>query len=333
IAFSIKIFGDNPAGFRMMGVILGSLMVSLLYLLAYEMFKNQFKAVLSALFLALDFLHFVQSRIAALDIYLSFFSFSSFYAFYLYLKNQRLIYLIFSGIFLGMAFSCKWNAILGILAIFIIYASCYKKLSLNVAPGRFLLIYALTTLSFYFFSYTPSFLKGLTFKNFLLYHSRILHFHYLESFRHPYISHFYAWPLLIRPIWYFYKEINLKVQGIIAIGSPFFWYSFLVFFIYLIYQNFKKFNLEYTFLILNYLSLYLFGMISVQGGFFYYMLPCVPWMALISAAALNKIFNKTLMIIYFIIIIMFFICFYPILSAYPIGKAFFNKLIWFRNWI
>jgi len=54
---SMKVWGDNPAGWRMRNVIFGSLSVAVLFLIGIELFSSVRVAGLAAAFLAFDPLH------------------------------------------------------------------------------------------------------------------------------------------------------------------------------------------------------------------------------------------------------------------------------------
>ncbi|HVF54233.1 MAG TPA: phospholipid carrier-dependent glycosyltransferase [Actinomycetota bacterium] len=73
IAIGIRIFGFDSLGWRIMSVVAGTLTVVILYLLARKLLNSTLGASLAAGLLAFDFLHFVQSRIAMLDIFVPLF--------------------------------------------------------------------------------------------------------------------------------------------------------------------------------------------------------------------------------------------------------------------
>ena len=74
IAAGMKVFGDNPWGHRVLPALLGTLTIPLAYLLARKLLRSRLGAVVVAGLLAVDFMHFVLSRAAMLDIPLTFFA-------------------------------------------------------------------------------------------------------------------------------------------------------------------------------------------------------------------------------------------------------------------
>ena len=73
LAIGIRIFGYDSFGWRIMAVVAGTVTIALLYLLAKKLFRSTIAATLSSGLLAVDLLHFVQSRTAMLDIFVPLF--------------------------------------------------------------------------------------------------------------------------------------------------------------------------------------------------------------------------------------------------------------------
>jgi dolichyl-phosphate-mannose-protein mannosyltransferase len=78
IAVGIRLLGVNEVGWRAMSALAGTLMVLLLVRVTRRMTGSTVLACLAGLLLALDGLHFVQSRIAMLDIFLAFWVLAAF---------------------------------------------------------------------------------------------------------------------------------------------------------------------------------------------------------------------------------------------------------------
>lgn len=181
-------------------------------------------------------------------------------------------------------------------------------------------------------------------------YTRTFKFHYTDKFEHPYLSHMWEWPLVRRPIWYEFNKDHTsgKITGIVAIGSLLFWWSFLPVLLDMIYRAFKEKDSRLVFILCGYLPLYLFWLSSfslhqgfhLKGGFFYYMLPCVPFMALALAETLNDLrdskIGKISIIIYSAGLIAFLILFFPVLTGVPITQRHYDlimKLDVFKRWI
>jgi 4-amino-4-deoxy-L-arabinose transferase-like glycosyltransferase len=70
LAVGITACGYTPFGRRIAAAAMGTLAVALLYLLARKILQSRFAGAVAASLLAIDWLHFVQSRTAMLDVFL-----------------------------------------------------------------------------------------------------------------------------------------------------------------------------------------------------------------------------------------------------------------------
>ena len=73
IAIGIRIFGHDSFGWRISGAVAGVITVMLVYLLARKILRSSLGAVLAGGLVAIDLLHFVQSRMSMLDIFVPLF--------------------------------------------------------------------------------------------------------------------------------------------------------------------------------------------------------------------------------------------------------------------
>jgi dolichyl-phosphate-mannose-protein mannosyltransferase len=370
---------DSSVNWRLGSVLFGSLMVVITYLLGISLFKSRFAASISALLLSADFLHIVQSRIATLDVYIGFFTLAGYYFTWLAYRSFKQedtkdkedrdenvslkrpwFYLLWSGVFFGGAVAVKLSGIAGPLGgyLFLIIALWMDKKrfptkELAMSAG----VFAISMSAVYFLSHIPYLLKMENvsqvlsrdkFSEVFLY-SRTFKFHYTDKFTHPYLSQLWQWPTVHRPIWYFYDKVGDKVSGIFAFGNLLFWWSFLVVLIDMVYRTIREKDRRLIFILCGYFPLYLFWLSSLsnyggewhfKGGFFYYMLPLVPFMALAVAETLDDLrntkFGKVSVAIYLAGILLFLVFYYPLLTGAPISSEYYEQLLklnLFKSWI
>jgi predicted membrane-bound dolichyl-phosphate-mannose-protein mannosyltransferase len=132
IALGVLVFGMDPFGWRVIGTIFGVMMIPLMYIFAFRLFQRTVYATWAALLMAFDFMHFVQTRISTVDVYLVFFVMLTFYYMYRYSRidaykkglAQSLLPLFLSGLFFGMAAATKWSAMYGGVGLAAIFAYC-----------------------------------------------------------------------------------------------------------------------------------------------------------------------------------------------------------------
>lgn len=112
---SINWLGFGTLGWRMTQVITGSLLVGLMYLIARRLRRDRFFASVAALFICLDGLAFVESRIGVLDMPAIFFTALAWYFLLLHWQARTrrqwriTVYLLAAS--LGVAFAAKLTAI------------------------------------------------------------------------------------------------------------------------------------------------------------------------------------------------------------------------------
>ena len=86
-ASGLVIFGFNPFGWRIMGVIFATLMIPLMYLFGKKMFGTWIGGFTAAFLITFDFMHFTMARMGTVDTYVVFFSLASQLFFFIYVKN------------------------------------------------------------------------------------------------------------------------------------------------------------------------------------------------------------------------------------------------------
>jgi len=110
VAGSMRLFGDNPLGYRIPSVVLGTAIIFLLYAIARLLGARPYGAVLAAGLLAFDNLVFVHSRIFTLDIFQLAFMMLGLYW---YLSGRAML----AGLGFAMAALCKLGGMFGLFAL------------------------------------------------------------------------------------------------------------------------------------------------------------------------------------------------------------------------
>ena len=121
-------------------MIFGALTVGVLFLLGRVLFRRRTVGVLVGLFVLLDGMFFVQSRIAMNDVYTGFFILAAYLVFAWLLDPERsrrafVLLMPVVGVLLGLALASKWVAAyaIGALGILVLIRSALGRLLLIVA--------------------------------------------------------------------------------------------------------------------------------------------------------------------------------------------------------
>jgi dolichyl-phosphate-mannose--protein O-mannosyl transferase len=368
IGAGIWLLGFREAGWRVASVVAGTFTVTALYILARTLLNSTLAATLASGLLAFDFLHFVLSRTAMLDIFVTFFIVVAFLCLAYYRtglmsgRSHRGI-LALAGIAAGAAGASKWSAWPCLLVMIcltvaweyssqrredprttvrrtIISAGPYLLLCLVVLP---LVVYvvsyagrlngSLLTLPWTEDSWIRSFVERQRF---------MLEFHTRLSGLNPYTSPAWSWLLLKRPVLFYFRESSGDglYQIMLSIGSPLVWWSSIVALVYLSLEWFKHHSLETaeTIILAGFVACYgpwlLLGL-TRQQVFNYYILPAVPFMCLalgtVGARLAVHRAGKVVVSAFAICSVALFLFYRPILVAQPISYSAWNARMLFRN--
>ena len=236
IASGIKLFGDNPLGWRIATAVAGSLMILLVAAIVHRLFYSPFLTIIASALMAVDGMALVHSRTALLDNFLALFILTGTYFFIR--KNYYL-----TGIFFGLAIATKWSglyflALFGLIALYRAFTFFNGK-DLMKPTLRVVAAFGLTPIVVYLASWSGWFFSDrgwkrdsdsnpfIALKN---YHEEILNFHRNLSTAHNYEANPWSWLIQGRPTSFFYETpsgcgADSCSQEVLALGTPLLWWS------------------------------------------------------------------------------------------------------------
>ncbi len=318
----------NPFNYRLMGNLAGILMIIVMYSFGKMMFKKRKYATISALLMTFDTLHFTMSRVGTIDIFLALFVLLTFFYMFKFFKEEKNKYLIFTGIFLGLAISVKWTALFSILGLLImyIYYCHYRKNSVIPSILKYIGVFLLIPLIIYFSVYliypknsnmTTNSIGTIVEQN-----ADMFKFHTTLTDTHQFASKWYSWPISYKPVWLYSNSISSTIydrQTIVAIGNVLIWIPAIICFFLLPYYCVKKRNKKSLFLLITILSLYLPFAFVGRILFLYHYLPILPFMMLAIVNffyQVNKNGKKDIWIgLYMLMVMISFFIYYPVISG------------------
>jgi len=357
IALGTLLFGTTPFGFRFMGTLAGILMLPFLYLLGRNITKSRFLGGLCSFLFAFDFMHFTQTRLATIDVFVTFFIIIMYFFMeqYLHLSRQDIslkktwIPLGICGIAFGFGLSCKWTgAYAGLgLAILFFQQLCRRfkeKQYLFKTIGFCMIFFVAIPFCIYLLSYIP-FVdhtnSGLV-DRMLANQVNMFNYHSQLTATHAYASSWYQWPTMIRPVFYYAKQLEGSFRlGISAFGNPLVWWMGIpVFFITFYLALFRK-DSTARFLIISYLAQYLPWTLVDRCTFLYHYFPSIPFVVLMLVYCLRQM--KRYMssrcfyvccISYGTAVFILFLVFYPVLAGTPVSTEYVARFLrWFDSWV
>lgn len=318
MVLGMLVFGENSFGWRIPGALLGVGSVYLVYLIAKKLFDDEEIALLSAGFFALDGLPLVMSRIGMNDSYILFFALLSIY---LFLKQKNL----FSAIALGLALSSKWSALWAIPILGLLNLQRKNKFE------KGLLWFVVLVPAVYLAIYIPFFLSGHDFNTFIGLQKQMWWYHTRLKATHPYMSTWWEWPFLIRPI-YLYTSgyANGIVANIYAMGNPAVFWGGLVAVIWGIYYAYINKIKSLGVVIFSYLVFFVPWALSPRIMFLYHYLPSIPFLAIATGYFLKR--TPKLIVPFFLVAGVLFIYFYPHWAGITIPQSLDSSYYWFPSW-
>ena len=236
IASGIKVFGDNPFGWRIATALIGSLMILVVAAIAHRLFYSPLLTALAAALMAVDGLALVHSRTALLDNFLAFFILVGTY-FFIARHYWR------SGLFLGLALATKWSALYFILIFgtIALYRAFTHHTGRDLWRPTFARIgaFGLLPLAVYITSWWGWFASDRGWDrhhssnpiaSFIFYHKEMLNFHTGLVEKHPYQANPWSWLVMGRPTSFYYQTptgcgSTSCSQEVLALGTPLLWWA------------------------------------------------------------------------------------------------------------
>jgi dolichyl-phosphate-mannose-protein mannosyltransferase len=368
IAAGISIFGYDPFGWRIMGVIFATLMIPLIYVLGKKLFGTWIGGFASAFLLAFDFMHFTMARMATVDTYVVFFSLASQLFFLIYLKDvlkdgwQAPVQpLLLAILFFALGFSTKWLVLYGFVAQLAILAALRLKEVSKLKKGLSDKIYAFTDHPFsviigfllvavlvYFLTYIPDMLAGRSLVEVLGLQGGMFNYHATLTATHPFSSAWWMWPLMMKPLWLYVSTLPNNVTSTITLlGNPLVWWvgfaciiSISIFtLIKILKASSKRFDnvgFPAIFIIIFFFFQWVPYMLISRVTFIYHFYVNVPFLCLAAAYFISKYWSskwvKLAAIAYFVGTVALFALFYPVISGMPVPTSSIDSLKWLNGW-
>lgn len=355
IASGIEVFGFEPLGWRIVVLIAGTATIPLLYILARRLLRSTLAASMAAGLLALDLLHFVQSRTAMLDIFLPLFGVAAILFMVMdrddhrsasFLRPWRLA----AGAAAGAAVATKWSGVLILIMVVVLAViwSGHRRDEIPTAPDlgpriaslavSFVALPALIYLASYAGRLDGTLLalpwaEGSWFRALFDHHLYMFDFHRKLDATHSYQSPPYTWLLLKRPVAYFFETTeNGDYREILATGNPFVWWPSLAAIAYAVYDWFTAPHRRpasgvilagFGFTYLPWLGLTTFSPRSAV--FLFYLLPAIPFMCLAVAYVSRRVAGfwegRVAIAVFAAVAVASFIFYRPLLVGDPLEYA------------
>jgi dolichyl-phosphate-mannose-protein mannosyltransferase len=357
IATGVSIFGFNPYGWRIMGVLFATLMLPIIYFLGKEISNSWLGGFISSLLLMFDFMHFTLSRIALLDTSLVLFLLCSqlfFFRYVLdYLKNgwsASLRPYFLSVFFLAIGFSIKWSALFSFAGqSFFLYMLKFDftqkntKIDYGYNSNKKKIIYLVsgTILIFgivYLISYVPYLRLGHSLWDIYNRQWSMINSHMILTETHPFSSRWWTWPLILKPVWLYLSKLGEEsVSTITLMGNPAVWWIGIISVIAVSTKAIKEKKTSHIYLVTMFIFQWIPYVFLSRTQYIFYFYPNVLILCLITSTHISKLWEekkeRRKVFIYILLVVGFFGLFYPIISGNRISIWWKEMLKWLPDWV
>lgn len=358
IAAGMRLFGDYPQGWRLFPALFGTLGLFAFSRALWLASGRAFATVAGTILLATNFMWYVISRIAMLDVFMAAFCMLAMWMLAGAVRTPRegRWRLALAGIFFGLAIGSKWSvaaaAALPGLAFLTLRLKQHGRHFLLATggapvPGISLAEAALwlgtVPLLVYFATFWPAFhyaTNPVDPLHIVDYQQYMLKLQDSVKKPHPYQSVWWQWVIDQRAIWFLYEKIDGAQRGVLLVGNPLTMWAGLPAVLWCIWAGLWRRRHEALALALLYLASV--GMWISNGKpiqfYYHYLLPGA-FLAGCLALALDQVWRRpdrwrlaAPAIVTGAVIL--FAVFFPILSASPLccGKKSFEWWMWLRTW-
>ncbi|MDL5052445.1 phospholipid carrier-dependent glycosyltransferase [Oscillatoria laete-virens NRMC-F 0139] len=364
--------------YRWLNALTGALIPLVVSGIAYQLTRRYTCAFFAALFIALDGLFLVESRYALVNVYLVIFGLFGSWFLLLGLSRigrWRVGFLILAGINFGASAAVKWNGLGFLLGAYLLWAIAWVLLKLpqlkptaseeriegwqspldNLAqiPLWHLLGYlGVVPLVTYGLSFIPHIQQNPEFgfwelqRQILSYHRGIGN----TPEVHPYCSSWYSWPLMWRPVAYYYEQAqtpggNVVVYDVHAMGNPVLWWlsaaAIALLALTLIIKRFKPTTIRWTalFLVVNYAANWLPWAMVTRCAFIYHYMGASVFAFMGLALLVDRWFrspqpqSRWIALATVGIVALAFIFWLPVYLGLPLSPLGFRMRIFLPSWV
>ena len=377
-------FPDNAyLWLRLLPTLAGVLLPLIIFFLILRFGLSRIAAFTAATLIVLENATLVQSRFILLDSFLLLFGFSALLTYLKYAQERKIFYLFLSGILAALSLSVKWTgATFLAIIIFLEIIRVVKEKSASHALKDLIALVALPFL-IYFSVFavhlglltksgpgdafmTPAFQKTLAgnnyqndisikplniFEKFTELNAEMYRANAGLTAGHPYSSKWYAWPFMIRPI-YYWHENSLSPPGeesrIYFLGNPIIWWASTIAMVYLLFETLLSFLRAIKrksltpFWKSNTLQLFLLGSFTFnllpfigikRAMFLYHYMIGLVFATIALAFILDRLENKKRAFAALLIAsLAAFIFFVPLTYGLPLTNFAYHLRVWLPSW-
>ena len=278
--------------------------------------------------------------------------------------NDARFWLVALAISGGLLAASKWNGLFDFFVVWVVTGLVVAQrwlhrpalfgnpfgIALDVAIAAMVVVGG----AIYIAAYIPHFLMGHNLVDVVSLQHEMYWYHSTLSATHPYASKWWQWPIIQKPISYYYTDFrppNLRsdptaccVAEILALPNPFVWWAGLITVPAIAVIGWLERNKGYLLLVVTYFFQWLPWIGSPRIAFEYHFYPNLSIIVLANAIVLQRIWKwrsiegpftlpRIGVGIYLAIVVVLFFYFFPVLAGVHVSWDAWHNRMWFPSWI
>jgi predicted membrane-bound dolichyl-phosphate-mannose-protein mannosyltransferase len=321
------VFGSSAPLFWRLGTIIFSVGSLMMFYKVARIYFSEKVALIAAVFLSIDPMYFVFSRLVQLDIPALFFVLLSFYFILKYDEEKRIGPLFISALALGLSLATKMLS-LGVVLLVFLYLLAMKKQKKRDFLNNLVnsILYGMTVICGFILGNVVFLFKDTGGVNFLRYTLDLIQSQtYVGVGGGAYQnSPIWSWFTIPQIISLYRLNLGDRVESIIAFQNPVFFALTLVAFFYAVYKVLQAFRKErkMALVLMYFLGLNFLWLTGLHGTYYYYIIPLLPFIILMNISFILAIFKNWRHILNILLIfsVLVFVFTYPLLIGMNVPK-------------
>jgi dolichyl-phosphate-mannose-protein mannosyltransferase len=350
IAAAIAVLGDRPMAWRLPAVLFGAFGLYALGRLVWQVSGRRVATLLAIVLLASNFMWFVLSRVAMLDIFAASLAIAGLWQFAAALDSAHPRWrLALAGLVMGLALASKWSVaplamLAGLAFLAFKLARSDRPLIKRIALAEAALWLGALPLTVYWLTFLPAMFYPANVGpvaplGFVAEHRAMLALQQSVTEAHNYQSVWWQWLANLRPIWFLYEHADGAQRGIVLLGNPLTMLLGLPAMVWCVWAAWARSRIDAAAMVLGFaasLALWLVPGKPVQF-YYHYLLPSVFLMGAL-ALALDEDWRRggvwrLVSLAVPAASLALFAWFYPILAGAPLaGPMGFEQWMWLDSW-
>jgi len=360
IGIGIRLFGMTPFGWRLVSALCGILMVSVVYLFAWQISRKRSVACFATGLCCTEFMHLTLSRIATLDIIVGLFILLMFYFMYGFVTERRAgaslgcqyRWLLLCGAASACAVASKWTgiyALAGLAVIFLIslLPELPKDWKALIKCDAVRQLFPVCVVSFiilpaivYTLSYIPftQVSGGQNIFSELWNNTKLmLSYHVNVVAEHPYASKWYDWVINRCPLVDFFAFLEGdKVSSVVTLGNSIILWTGIGSILHNVYLWRCKKEETARFLCLAFIAMLLPWLFIHRLLFVYHYFVNILIILLMFGNSMLHAGKKQQRILWLVLIAstVVFVMYLPILTGVDASRTYIKQMLeWLPNWL